>query len=283
MIDPTAERLLAAGAALGDLDPAEDAAWAAHRAGCADCRILEDDLAMTLADLSLAVPQRIPPPDLLDAVRRSIGLAGAGAIATPAGLTLVTGGTAIPGVVPISLDEAEARDRRSNRWRPRGLQIAVLGLAAGFALAVVGLGARSVALQREIDRAGAQVAGLQERLAGQDAVLAAALDPGHVAVTLLPEALAPASASMVMYVPGTSRAFVVADGLPATPSGQAYELWYADAAGVHPLQTMSFDGVGTFVAPLDVDLSAAAAVMVTLEAAGGATGDPGPQVVFGEL
>jgi hypothetical protein len=86
-----------------------------------------------------------------------------------------------------------------------------------------------------------------------------------------------------MFVPGTSRAYLVAEGLPATPSGQGYQLWYADAAGVHPLQTVSFDGNGAFVAPLGVDLSTAAAVMVTLENAGGATGDPGPQVVFGQL
>jgi hypothetical protein len=277
MIEPTPERLLAAGAALEDLEPAEAAAWTEHRSGCAECRSLEGDLGTVLADLALAVPERIPPPDLLDAVRRSIGRVEAGSLLAPAS----TGDTASPGTVPVSLDEARAR--RETRRRPDGVRLALLGIAAAFSLAAVGLGARSVALQRDVERAGAQAAGLQAKVAGQDAVMATALDPGHVAVTLQAQALAPSATAQVMYLPGTSRAYVVADHLPATPSGRGYQLWYADAAGVHPLQTVSFDGNGAFVAPLDVDLSTAAAVMITLEAAGGATGEPGPQVVFGEL
>ena len=31
--------------------------------------------------------------------------------------------------------------------------------------------------------------------------------------------------------------------LPPTPAGQVYQLWFADAAGVHPLGTFTFDGV----------------------------------------
>jgi hypothetical protein len=65
--------------------------------------------------------------------------------------------------------------------------------------------------------------------------------------------------------------------------GSGYQLWYADAAGVHGLQTVAFDGNGPFMAPIDADLASATAVMITLEKTGGATGDPGPQVVFGEL
>ena len=52
---------------------------------------------------------------------------------------------------------------------------------------------------------------------------------------------------------------------------------------MHPLQTVSFDGSGTFVAPIGVDLADSTAVMLTLEESGGATDEPGPQVIFGEL
>ena len=45
----------------------------------------------------------------------------------------------------------------------------------------------------------------------------------------------------------------------------------------------AYDGRGPFVAPFGVDLADGAAAMVTLEPMGGATGEPGPQVVFGEL
>jgi len=275
MIEPSAERLLAAGAALEDLEPAEAEAWGAHRAGCAECRTLEGDLATVLVDLALAVPERIPPPDLLDAVRRAIRVGAADPV------TL----SGIAADEPASLDDARVRHetRSDARSRARGPQLAILGLAAALAITAVGLGARSIALQGDLDRVGAQVASLQARLSGSDTVIAAAMDPGHVAVALHAEPLAPAAAATVMFVPGTSRAYVVAEGLPATPSGHGYQLWYADAAGVHPLQTVPFDGNGAFVAPLGVDLSAAGAVMITLEDAGGATGDPGPQVVFGQL
>ena len=282
MIEPSAEHLLAAGAALEDLEPAEAEAWGVHRAGCAECRNLEGDLASVLVDLALAVPERIPPPDLLDAVRRAIGAGAAGAGAPVLPSMPAAAGTAAAGTAaPVSLDDARAR--REARRGARGPKLAILGMAAALAIAAVGLGARSIALQGDLDRIGTLVAGLQARLSGSDTVITAAMDPGHVAVALHAEPLAPAAAATVMFVPGTSRAYLVAEGLPATPSGQGYQLWYADAAGVHPLQTVPFDGNGAFVAPLGVDLSAAGAVMITLEDAGGATGDPGPQVVFGQL
>jgi hypothetical protein len=37
------------------------------------------------------------------------------------------------------------------------------------------------------------------------------------------------------------------------------------------------------VVPVGVDLAGSSAAMVTLEPTGGAVGEPGPQVVFGEL
>ncbi len=289
MIEPPAEHLLAAGAALEDLEPAEAEAWGAHRAGCVACRALEGDLAAVLVDLSLAVPERIPPPDLLDAVRRAIradGTFGPVLPFMPVGVEPPAVEPAAAGTAaPASLDDARVRHvaRGGARRGALGGHGAILGIAAALAIAAVGLGARSIALQGDLDRVSTRIGSLQARLSGQDVAIVAAVDPGRVAVALHAEPLAPAAAATVMYVPGSSRAVVVVDGLPATPPGRAYQLWYADAAGVHPLQTVSFDGNGSFIEPLGVDLSTAAAVMITLEDAGGATGDPGPQVVFGQL
>ena len=64
--------LLAAGAALDDLTPAERAAYDAHRAGCPACRHLETELAGILADLALAAPGRVPPPSVLAGIRQAI-------------------------------------------------------------------------------------------------------------------------------------------------------------------------------------------------------------------
>ena len=105
----------------------------------------------------------------------------------------------------------------------------------------------------------------------------------HVTVALHGDAIAPDAEAAVVFVPGDDASYVVARNLPATPAGHGYQLWYADEAGVHPLQTVAYDGSGTFLAPIGVDLADSSAVMITLEAEGGAQGEPGPQVVFGEL
>jgi len=65
-------RLLAAGAALDDLDPVERAAWDAHLADCTECDVLVDELSMVLADVSLLVPERVPPATLFAGIRKAI-------------------------------------------------------------------------------------------------------------------------------------------------------------------------------------------------------------------
>lgn len=276
MTHDDAHHLLAAGAVLEDLEPAEERAYDAHRDACAECRRLEGELDVVLADLALGVPERMPPPDLLAGIRMAIRVDAA-----VAGLR--------PPATPIARQPAAAMAPPAHifslaaerTWRRP--MIAALGLAAALAVVAVGLGARSVSLSNELDRSSAKLASLQADVATQSAVMAVAIDPQHVTAALHAEPLAPSATAMVLYVPGTSDAYLVAHDLPATPAGRTYQLWYADAAGVHPLATAAWNGSGTFVAPVGIDLASSAAVMVTLEPAGGATGAPGPQVVFGEL
>lgn len=286
------DRELAAGAAIGDLEPAEAGAWAAHRDGCTDCRDLEGDLALVLVDLALTVPERIPPPDLLAAVRRAIVEDARRGAAPSAEAVNATGAPTIPTPFPSRIERV-ARAGRSDRarWAPpptlaaaglRGARV-FMGLAAALALAAAGLGWRAVALQGELDISAARALTLESALAAGSGAMTVATDPAHVMVTLHAEPLAPAATATVVFVPGSERAYLVAEHLPATTSDRAYQLWYADAAGVHPLQVVAFDGSGALVVPMAVDLGAAAAVMITLENAAGATGAPGPQVVFGDL
>lgn len=262
------EQLLAAGAVLDDLDPDERASYEGHRASCTDCRDAELELDHVMADLSLVAPDRMPPPDLLAGIRRAI---------------------AAEDVAPrIAVAPSDVhREPRSNvvplRRPSRGPVFASLALAAGLGVVALGLGARSVTLQQDLDSTSAQVAALETNLAGQGSAMTVALNPAHVTVALHGDAIAPTAEAAVIFVPGDAASYVVARNLPATPSGHGYQLWYADATGVHPLQTVSFDGNGTFVVPVGVDLADSSAVMLTLEEGGGSQGEPGPQVVFGEL
>ncbi len=276
MIHGAAELLLPAGAALDDLAPDERARYEVHRRTCADCRDLELELGQVMADLALAAPERVPPPDLLLGIRR--------ALATEPDPKRVPGLVVLPPVASAAGPAAPAGEliplRRPGSRRPL---LAALGLAAGIGFLAVGLGARSITLQQDLDRASAQVAALGSALAQRGNAMTVVANPSHVTVALHAEPLAPSAQAAVVYVPGANSSYIVAQGLPPTPAGHGYQLWYADDAGVHPLQVVGFDGSGAFVAPIGVDLANSTAVMITLEPEGGVQGEPGPQVVFGEL
>jgi hypothetical protein len=279
VIHDDAKRMLAAGAVLDDLAPDERASYEAHRDACVDCRLLEQELDRVMADLSLVVPERMPPPDLLSGIRRALGADAAADGAQP--IEFRPSRSAIPSAE----DGAAAPLATVNPGRrsPRVPTVASLALAAAFGIIAIGLGARALSLQQDLDLTSAQVASLESALAQRGDAVTVAVNPLHVTVALHGDALAPQAEAAVMFVPGQDAAYLVARNLPATPAGHGYQLWYADAAGVHPLQTVSYDGSGPFVAPIGVDLAGSAAVMITLEESGGATGEPGPQVVFGEL
>jgi len=169
-----AESLLAAGAVLDDLSPEEQAEYDAHRAACIPCRRLEVELDHVLADLSLAAPDRLPPPDLLAGIMSAIS---ADAVISRSGVPAFTVAppyslaptASAPVDVPadevptassevVSIDTA--RSRRSHR-----LALASLGLAAVFGIVAVGLGARAAGLQQDLDSTTAQVERLESTLA----------------------------------------------------------------------------------------------------------------------
>jgi hypothetical protein len=264
---------LAAGAALDDLDAAERADFDAHLATCASCMALTAELDSVLADLALVAPELRPPASLkrevLSALRAPVivDLDAPPAAAPPA--------AAPPAAAPV-IDLAERR-----RWRAVGL--AGLGMAAVLAVAAVGLGSRVADLDGQVAAARVLLAEAQAEAAARNAALTLIATPDHVTAALHAEPVAPDATAMVVFQPGSEESYLMAAGLPATPEGQVYQLWYADESGVHALGTFHHDGEGPFVAPFGVDLASSAAAMVTLEPEGGAQGEPGPQVIFGEF
>lgn len=249
-------RQLAAGAALDDLDPEERRAFDVHVAGCGDCASLSRDLDDVLGDLALAAPALTPPR----ALRRSV----VGALtAAPRSAVRAQPDYARPGV-----------PEPTRRWRLGAF--GSLAAAAVIAVVAVGLGAQVV-------RLGEAVTVARSELDEQAAAMAVIADPGHRTAHLTAEPVAPVTNAVVVFRPGSTESFVMADVLPPTPTGRVYQLWYADHAGVHALGTYHHDGDGPFLARFGVDLASSDAAMITLEPEGGAVGEPGPQVVFGEL
>jgi hypothetical protein len=276
-------RLVAAGAALDDIDGDERAVLATHLATCPGCRTLAGQLDLVAAELALASVPAKPPPALgvavLDVIRAIARGRGA---ASPA----QSARSATDSRAQVSGLLAHLR-----AWVARPAPtLAALALAAGFAGISVALGVRAAALagdlqaaQAATSEADALVASVRAGRAGMDAAIAVAIDPGHRTASLHGEPIAPGAHAAIVFRPGTPDAYLVAENLPATPDGRVYQLWVADGAGVHALGTFAYDGVGPFVAPFGVDLAGRVAAMVTLERQGGATGTPGPQVVFGDL
>ncbi len=263
-MDHAVLRELAAGAALDDLEGDEQRELERHLATCAGCRRLSSDLDDVVGELALAAPMLYPPADL-----RGNVLA---ALREPAGAHL----TVVPDVPRAARATRGDTVGRIARWGS-------LAAAAVFAIVAVGLAVQNQRLDEQVAAANAALADAQVQLLARQAAVAVAADPGHVTVALHAEPVAPAASAVVMFQPGTTEAYLLANHLPATPAGQVYQLWFADAAGVHALGTFHHDGEGPFVAPFGVDLASSAAAMVTLEPEGGAVGDPGPQVVFGEF
>lgn len=267
-------QLLAAGAVLGDLDAAE---WRERGAdlACAGCASLESELRGVVADLALLAPRRVPPATLLADIKAAVRASDAEAPVQPGPTRGVPAGQPIvrPSGPVVGIDARPGR-------RP---VYAALALAASLAAVAAGLGAATARLASDLGTAQHSSARLTAQVADDAAVMAALANPAHRTAALRSEALAPGAAAQVVYVPGTTQSWVVATGMPATPAGETYELWYADAAGAHPLSTADWPGGRVMVVPVGVDLARSAAVMITLEPAGGATGAPGPQVVFGQL
>ena len=300
-MDHRAYRELAAGAALDDLDASERASLDAHLAACAPCRTESRELVDTAGMLTLAVPRRTPPASLRGSVMAAIAasenrpvgvpaasLAYAGAASAPLGATDAppNAGSREPGVRPAGPAATPVVDLdavRRERSRYRRLSMAGLAAAAVLAIAVGALGATTAGLRGELETATQERDSAVAQLATTDQAMAVVMAPGHATATLTPEPMAPQATVYVVYVPGSTDAWLMAGNLPATPAGKVYQLWSADSAGVHALTTFTCDGTHTCLAPFGADLAAASATMVTLEPAGGSRGEPGPQVAFGKL
>ena len=264
-MDHAAFAELMAGRALGDLDVAEQRSVEAHLRSCAACRSLTRDLDGVLTDMAYAAARRPVPgalgPSIMSAIHR--------AAAMP--VRSVHPPRSVPDLGAI----------RQARFGGLGRALGV-GLAAAAVLAIVVLGAQVVELRDRLDRSQLVARDATADLAARNTAMQVVADPSHTTAWLAPSTTDVATGALMVYVPGSTDAFLVADGLPATPDDRVYQFWYADAAGVHAGVTFRYDGEGVLVIPVQVDLGGAQAAMLTIEADGGAAA-PSQDVVFGEL
>lgn len=194
---------LAAGHALGALEPQDEQVFLAHLPSCARCESdLREHLA-TLTHLAYAPDPSEPPASLLAGIRAGVAASGRAS------------GLSVPDVpaapdAPASLDAARARRTDARRLRRAG---ALTGVAAAAAL-VIGLGTWNVTLQSDRD----QQAAWGERVTAAMRELGV---PGTDAVPLQADGAVVA----VALVQGENLSLVV-DGLKANDAqATTYVLW----------------------------------------------------------
>lgn len=186
---------LAAGYALGALEPEDEGLFSTHVTACAACERAVDQHADTLAQLAYASPAAEPPAELLTAIRAGVQRSGREASFPQDELAAV-----------------RARRRRRLPVAPTGIA-ARAGVAAAAAL-VLGLGAWNVSLQRDVQEQG--------EWSGKLAQTVRALEsPGTQSVPLASE---DGRVLAVAVVQDDGMSLVV-DGLLPNTGDTTYVLW----------------------------------------------------------
>jgi len=126
---------------------------------------------------------------------------------------------------------------------------ALLVVAGGFAGGIL-MGGDDGDLKRENSLQGSLVRAVAEGNARRDTVESGAMK------------------ASVVYAPGTESAFALLEGLPALPSGKAYQAWFIEAGAPKPSNVFGSEGGVWLDSPGDV--ASFAAMALTIEDEGGA-------------
>ncbi len=271
-------------AALDRLEPGETLVLEEHlRAGCEECEAELRELREVAASLALSLDQggsdevseELIWERLKARLRSAEGPGSAGKEATRArrGYGAWRAATAVmaAGVFAIAIYASQLRNRlyRANEENQHEL---------------AAMESRIVGLRTEVTRARAEVSSLQ-RVLGERMRLEKVLSAPDLRLTRL-QPLAPApGAGAVVAVSATSKAAVLqAAGLPATPSGKTYELWWITkehgpvAAGLFQAEDGQPVSVPVSMPPTGEHLLLSA---VTLEPAGGVSKPTGAMYLKG--
>ncbi|MFL6210252.1 MAG: anti-sigma factor domain-containing protein [Pyrinomonadaceae bacterium] len=221
-----------AAAALDALDAGAGDTLAAHLAACAECRSELDELYAATAALAYANAPVVPAPDLRARLLAQIKLTpqtgGTPAnAATPNGAATANTTTATTPTAPNVLPFASNTRRGIFGARPLALYGA-LAASVALALAITSavLWAQNRQLHRELTRIGQYLHETQQTLVAVRAERDLLAAPDAHTAELAGTEVATKAHARLTYDVTTGRAVLTAAGLPATPPGKAYQLWF---------------------------------------------------------
>ncbi|HLY36469.1 MAG TPA: anti-sigma factor [Candidatus Binatia bacterium] len=264
--EPFAE--LAAGYAVGALDPADAATFERHVAdGCPECEAALRDYRAALVAAADAL-STTPPPAARAAVLRRLGPSPRGRVGIVVGwATSVALAAGIAAVV-------------SANWVSRGYEERLAGMERQAAALrdQIAEQVRTVSdLRRQLDEQEHALTLVRAESAEQAQTLALLGDPATSVVSLAGLDPSPAAKARLLWNTGRGGLLVTAD-LPPAPGGKTYELWAI--AGGKPLPAGVFGVDASGRATVRVEPIAGVAAIdvfaVTLEPAGGVPAPSGP-------
>ena len=240
--------------ALGALDEDERTAVTGHISACPGCRAQLAQYAAVSRGLLQAVPQRVAPPAIRQALMERLN------------------------------PHRPSWGERIGSWL-RGAQVLphwAFGVTAAFVLAVIGaLGAETIHLANQQDALAAQIR-------QQQAALAVVAGSSTESINMTGTQVAMGATAWMRFDPENSTAVMQAVNLPALPTGKAYQLWLIypdgkrDSGAVFTVPADS-NGKVTLVVMAPKPLKNYVRCGVSIEPSGGSPWPTGPAALTGKL
>jgi anti-sigma-K factor RskA len=234
--------------ALTALDPSDAQALGEHLKYCAECRAELSEWENTAALLTLDAQPLEPSARVRDRLLASIR-------EEPQTKARV---------VPLVRSAA-------NVWTLGSFgTIAATIIFAAMLISLIVLWQRYRSFERELARTTAELREARTQIEHDRAVAALLTSPGAKMATLAGTKMAPAAQAMLAYNK-EGHAMFMAKGLPATPAGMAYQLWFIKDGKKMPGKVFSIDAAGNGSLEDEVPAVAreSAVFAITLEPEGG--------------
>ncbi len=258
--------------ALSALDRAEDIALSEHLSSCAECRYELAEWQATSATLALLAEPAEPSPQLrgriLSEIRNEVRQSQSDQSRPPLANANVLPFTPAP----------------RNAWRSVGTMAAIAAAVLFVALivSVVALWQQNRTAQIEIAKLTNEIRSSSEKLARAQALSQVLTSSGAKMTSLVATKDAPGEKAMLAY-DRAGHAMLMTNGLPAAPSGKAYQLWFIVGNKPMPGKVFTTDesGNGTLDDQLPAVALNGAVFAITMEPAPGVQSPTGPIVLSG--
>lgn len=229
----------------------------AHLETCGECRAELIEWEQTAALLAVDAGTLEPSPELRQSILKNIsGVRGDSR--TKPDLPAETK------VLPF-----ERPSRSDSLWRRVGAIAAAIALVALLA-SVLALWQQNRRAQSELARVSAEVEAANAQLVREREALALLTSPGARMAALSGTNVAPGARAMLAY-DKKGHAMLMVRGLPAVPSGMAYQLWFIKDGKKMPGRVFTPDSAGNGILEDEIPDAAreAAVFAITLEPQGG--------------